>query len=250
MTNTAKVFLPVLLLVLFLPMLGPATAQSFEVASTSALKTGNPSDYLEVKILVTNLTASPLNLQIEITDQSALPEGWETQICFFQNCYPPGVTLKTGQLPASSAELLDIAFATTGTPATGSVKVVVTNTDNPTENVELTFSASTMTTRTSGVPSAGELTLQQNYPNPFSHSKTTSTTIAFRLVESSPVTLKVFNLLGKEVRTLLNEHRPAGRSSASWDGRDNEGRPVPAGIYVYKLSTRSQSLSRRLMITR
>ena len=249
MTNTAKVFLPVLLLALFLPVFGPVAAQSFEVASMSALASGNPSDYLEVKILVTNRTASPLNLQIEITDRSALPEGWETQICFFQNCYPPGVNLKKGQLPASSSELLDIAFATTSTPATGSVKVMVTNTDNPAEKVELTFTASTMTTGAS-VPTAGELNLQQNYPNPFSHSKTTSTTIAFRLAESSPVTLKVFNLLGKEVRTLLSEVRPAGRSSASWDGRDNDGRPVPAGIYVYKLSTRSQSLSRRMMITR
>lgn len=250
MTNTAKVFLPVLLLALFLPLLGPVAAQSFEVAAPSAQATGNPTDYLEVKILVTNLTASPLNLQIEITDRSALPEGWETQICFFQNCYPPTVTLKKGQMPASSSELLDIAFATTATPATGWVKVVVTNTDNPNEKVELTFTASTMTTSTSAIPSAGDLNLQQNYPNPFSHSKTTSTTIAFRLAEPAPVTLKVFNLLGKEVRTLLNEARPAGRSSVSWDGRDNDGRPVPAGIYVYKLSTRSQSLSRRLLITR
>jgi hypothetical protein len=199
---------------------------------------------------VTNTSGKALNLRIEITDRSNLPAGWETQICFFQNCFPPSVVLKDGTMDADLTEPLDIAFATTSEPASGSVTVVVTNLDNTNEKVELTFAASTMGTSSAGSPVASELLLSQNYPNPFSLSKVPNTTIGYRMAEAGNATIKVYNLLGREVRTLVNEFRPVGKSSVTWNGRDNNGRLLPAGIYMYKLTTKSQTLSRRLMITR
>lgn len=249
MKNSAIVFLPLLILALLLPVGGPAAAQSFQVASTTAELSGNPGDYLEVKIPVTNISGKALNLRVEITDRSNLPAGWETQICFFQNCFPPSVTTKDGTMDAGFSEPLDIAFSTTSTPASGSVKVVLTNLDNTNEKVEMTFAASTMVTSASQ-PLASDLALSQNFPNPFALSKVPSTTIGYRLSDAGIATLKVYNLLGKEVRTLVNEFRPAGKSQVNWDGRDNNGRPLPAGIYMYKLTTKTQTLSRRLMITR
>jgi hypothetical protein len=250
MSRIANVFLPFLLLAFLLPVIGPAAAQNFHVASSSAVASGNPMDWVQVKIEVTNVAGKTINLRVEITDRSELAEGWDTQICFFQNCFPPGTTAHDGPMAAGYKEELDITFITNGTPGTGTVKVRVTNLDNTSETADLTFTATTGSTSSAPAPLAGEMMLSQNYPNPFALSKTPATTVTYRMSEAGSMTLKVYNLLGKEVRTLVNEFRPVGKSSVSWDGRDSNGRPVPAGIYVYKLSTRSQTLSRRMMITR
>ena len=74
--------------------------------------------------------------------------------------------------------------------------------------------------------------LDQNYPNPFNPS----TTIKFFLPIKDRISLKVFDLLGREVRTLINnEERPAGNGVAVWDGRNNDGMPVTTGAYFYTL---------------
>ncbi|ROL62345.1 PKD domain-containing protein, partial [Bacteroidetes/Chlorobi group bacterium ChocPot_Mid] len=75
--------------------------------------------------------------------------------------------------------------------------------------------------------------LFQNYPNPLRHS----TTINFTLNYSSQVTLRVFNVLGEEVKTFFNgQKHDAGHYFVSWDGRDNTGRLLPAGVYYYELT--------------
>jgi len=76
--------------------------------------------------------------------------------------------------------------------------------------------------------------LKQNYPNPFNHW----TTIEYEVpADSRMVTLKVFNLLGQEVKTLVNEKRVTGRYSVTWDGRNSSGRQVASGIYFYVLKS-------------
>ena len=73
--------------------------------------------------------------------------------------------------------------------------------------------------------------LKQNYPNPFNPT----TTISFDLPTRSKVTLKVFNLLGQEVSTLIDKELPANSYKVEWDGRSNTGESVASGIYFYKL---------------
>ncbi len=73
--------------------------------------------------------------------------------------------------------------------------------------------------------------LEQNYPNPFNPS----TSIWFDLPTRAKVTLTVFNLLGQEVSTLVDEDLPAGRHLSTWDGHSDNGAPVASGIYFYKL---------------
>ncbi|MCD4773425.1 MAG: T9SS type A sorting domain-containing protein [Bacteroidales bacterium] len=69
----------------------------------------------------------------------------------------------------------------------------------------------------------------KNYPNPFSQS----TVISYRLSISGKVILKVYDMFGQEIRTLVNENQPAGEYSVVWDGTDNSGNSVPNGIYFY-----------------
>jgi photosystem II stability/assembly factor-like uncharacterized protein len=94
------------------------------------------------------------------------------------------------------------------------------------------------------VPTA--LKLEQNYPNPFNPS----TTIRYELSFGSKISLKVYNLLGQEVRTLFSGNRPAGVHSVSWDGRDNQGRSVASGVYVYRLEGRASSETRKMVLAR
>ena len=75
------------------------------------------------------------------------------------------------------------------------------------------------------------------------------TSIAYGLPRNGFVTVKVFNLIGREVRTLVSEVKSAGSHIAIWDGRDDNGGVVPSGIYVYKISTGSSNLSRRMLLS-
>ena len=72
-----------------------------------------------------------------------------------------------------------------------------------------------------------------NYPNPFNPE----TTIRYQLAEESWVSLSVYNLLGEEVKRLVDENQPAGAHSIRWDGRDSYGKQVAGGIYVTKIET-------------
>ncbi len=77
-----------------------------------------------------------------------------------------------------------------------------------------------------------EVALLQNYPNPFNPQ----TTIRFALPGTAEVSLEVFDLRGRKVRTLLKQPRVAvGEHAAVWDGRDDAGRPVASGIYLSRL---------------
>ena len=73
--------------------------------------------------------------------------------------------------------------------------------------------------------------LLQNYPNPFNPE----TVIGFQIPEANHVTIKIFNSLGQEVRTLLDMQYNKGFHSVIWDGKDNLGNSVSSGIYFYRL---------------
>ena len=75
--------------------------------------------------------------------------------------------------------------------------------------------------------------LKQNFPNPFNPS----TSIQFTLPASSFVTLKIFNILGKEVSTLINEERPAGNYEVEFSAKDKNGTQLESGIYLYQLKS-------------
>lgn len=83
--------------------------------------------------------------------------------------------------------------------------------------------------------------LMQNYPNPFNPS----TTIAFSVPSRSFVTLKIYDVLGKEVATLLNEELPAGTFSRVW----NAG-PMSSGVYFYRIQAGTFSNMKRLILLR
>lgn len=88
--------------------------------------------------------------------------------------------------------------------------------------------------------------LYQNYPNPFNPS----TQIQFDLAEHAYTRLVIYNLLGREVRTLIASQLQPGEYRSMWDGCDNSGSLVTSGIYVYRLTAGDFVASRKMMLAR
>ncbi len=86
--------------------------------------------------------------------------------------------------------------------------------------------------------------LQQNFPNPFNPS----TTITYMTSQNTWVTLKIFNLTGQEIRTLVNEFQTTGSRTVKWDGVKNNGTSAASGMYVYKLNAGNVTESRRMLL--
>jgi flagellar hook assembly protein FlgD len=83
-------------------------------------------------------------------------------------------------------------------------------------------------------------------PNPFGDH----TRISFALPSDGAVSLQVFDATGRLVRTLVSSTLPAGPHNVVWEGADEAGRPAPAGLYYYRLSTDAGVVNRSLVLMR
>lgn len=92
----------------------------------------------------------------------------------------------------------------------------------------------------------GDLTLFNNFPNPFSEK----TTISFSLKENQEIKLTIYDLQGKTVATLLNEKKIKGRYEVNWDGRDDNGGLLSTGIYVCEVTTGKNKVFNRIVLSR
>ena len=88
--------------------------------------------------------------------------------------------------------------------------------------------------------------VEQNNPNPFNPV----TFITFETVSEQVITLDVYDLLGRKVKTLASKNFPAGRHTFAWDARDENGRSVSSGIYLYKVMSGRQSITRKMILLR
>ncbi len=77
--------------------------------------------------------------------------------------------------------------------------------------------------------------IEQNFPNPFNPA----TTINYQLPKESDVTVTIYNMIGQEVRSLVDASQPPGYYSVLWNGRDNNNAPVSSGVYLYKIIAQS-----------
>ena len=85
--------------------------------------------------------------------------------------------------------------------------------------------------------------LSNNYPNPFNPT----TIINFSIPENSDVLLEVYNTLGERVRMLVNENYSSGSYSTIWNGRDDFGYEVNAGVYIYRMVTNNFVDTKRMI---
>jgi hypothetical protein len=104
---------------------------------------------------------------------------------------------------------------------------------------QITLRATNIIGNNNDIPT--EYSLNQNYPNPFNPS----TQIEFSIPQNSHITLKVFNVLGKEVATLINGERETGSYSLTWNAQN-----CPSGVYFYRLTAGSYTMTKKLVLMR
>jgi len=86
--------------------------------------------------------------------------------------------------------------------------------------------------------------LFQNYPNPFN----SSTIITYEIEKGEDATLKIYDILGREVRELVNSRQSPGKYRIVWDGKNNQAREVASGIYFYQLNAGNYKETRKLVL--
>lgn len=86
--------------------------------------------------------------------------------------------------------------------------------------------------------------LSQNYPNPFNPS----TIIKYDLAENVNVTMKIYNIAGQEVATIVSGFQEAGSYQVRWDGTNNFGSKVAAGLYIYRLEAGPFTSVKKMML--
>jgi len=150
--------------------------------------------------------------------------------------------LKVDRMPYSTTYYGNVSDLNSATPITVGAdgNLAVENAD-----VQLTPMSATAVgeeDNISAVPSKFELL--QNYPNPFNPS----TTIRYALPKASHVTLKIFNLRGEVVKTLVNGFQSAQNYQVVWNGDNESGQKVAAGIYLYQLQADNYKQTMRLIL--
>lgn len=165
------------------------------------------------------------------------------------------VTLATAQVVVDSTTFVSGAVNTAldATALAVGVPVLVRGTVSGSGEIvasTVVVGSSTVTSvqsdRSSTLPS--DFLLEQNYPNPFNPE----TTLRYRIraVQPQQVVLRIYNLLGQEVVTLVHALQPSGTYTVSWDGRDRFGRPMASGIYLSRLQVGRQAQVRRMVLSR
>jgi len=153
-------------------------------------------------------------------------------------------TFLEGSSPISHKQVEDLALDTLGniwilTQSEG------VNVHNPNGVLGFECIDKTLQIGTTGISSntviAKDFSLNQNYPNPFNPS----TTISFTIPYSSFTTLKVYNLLGQEVATLVNRETEAGSLEIKWNASD-----LSSGIYLYKLQAGSFTETKKMILVK
>lgn len=123
--------------------------------------------------------------------------------------------------------------------------VTLTVTDNG--NATATTTQNVQITNMVGIAAEAALpekfALSQNFPNPFNPS----TTISYALPKKTQVRLTIYNMLGKEIRTLVNRTEDAGYKSVVWDGLDQRGQLISTGVYIYKIQAGEFTHTRKMI---
>ena len=223
-----------LILIVLLVLVSQAVfAQTFTLTIPDTIKSDTLNSQIVFDVVITNITTSPLSVYL-VRKSNILPENWTSSLCF-SSCFAPfldsaATTSDYNSSPLTAGEQRDISLHVNPmvNQGTAYVKLVIGNLNNPSDNKTINFTASTSLTSINDVTAPGGYYLSQNYPNPFNPS----TVISYSVANSGQVTLKLYNIIGKEIATLVNEYKEPGNYYYQFDGKE-----LTSGVYLYKFQS-------------
>ena len=179
----------------------------------------------------------------EVTD-TILETGNSTPRLFFAvNNHPGQVSVGSmkvdGEAGGGDGGLVEFTFQKLGEPVTGYFRV----TDGVLVDLSLALDAVPIVEVGDLKLGSTSFKLEQNVPNPFNPT----TTIAYEIPTAGPVRLVIYNLLGQQVKTLVDETVDAGAYTAAWNGRDALGNAVASGVYLYRMEGDGFSQVKRML---
>jgi hypothetical protein len=239
-----------IILVIFSFFLTPITnAQEIQIITHEMTKYEpiGTSD-IDIYFEIVNISQDT-QIVFEVRTIENIPSGWLSSLCFGDQCYAPFIdsVATTGEFPFPPAmqpgDTLESSIHAYPDPSiigTGYIRIEIGTFRNPGQRYVLDF---TLTTDpTVGVKDDQMLNayqLYQNYPNPFNPS----TRINYKVGEPGLVQLKVYNVLGVEVASLVNEFKNAGNYFS-----DFKASGVSSGIYFYTLSINNFTQTRKMIL--
>lgn len=220
-------------------------AQDISFVPHDTLVYGAPGSEIIFEIDVTNLTASEQTVFI-VRTENIMPAGWTSSLCF-DLCFSSEVdsiatTSTYGSTPLAPGEtrVVSLHVFSNSSIDTGYVQLEAGTFHNPNQRIPTNYTA--ITDPTIGVSDVNVLntySLSQNYPNPFNPS----TKINYTVGEPGLVQLKVYNVLGIEVATLVDEQKGAGSYSADFNAAK-----FSSGVYFYSVSVNNFTQTRKMIL--
>ena len=171
-----------------------------------------------------------------------LPPNWSSSLCFGELCFISSLDSVATDSTLSPGDTLIASLHVTAwmNAGTANVQVQVGTFHDPDNRRVIDYTAIVLP---NSVENEGEQPneyfLAQNFPNPFNPS----TKISYGIQEAGIVNLKVYNILGSEVVTLVNEHKPAGNYEASFGKNE-----LASGVYIYRLTVNNFIQTRKMIL--
>lgn len=217
------------LLVLILALLGTSNifAQAFTFVRIDPYPTSGPvNDVIKSHAVVHNLTSNVIPITINVINRS-VTSGWDSiGFCTWVNCYTSGYYTHTENLPTNTYDTFYVYFYPNNIAGTGSCTVTMTY-QSTTISQDFAVVANPIGIKQIS-NTVKDFSLAQNYPNPFNPS----TKIGFSIPKSNYVDLRIYDLLGREVKVLTSQYMTAGEYELEFDARN-----LSSGMYYYRLQT-------------
>jgi hypothetical protein len=223
-----------MLLVLILSLISTAAySQTFTLAVPDTVKSDSLNSQIVFDVVITNITTSPLSVYL-VRKSNILPENWTSSLCF-SSCFAPFLDsaattpdFNSSPLTAGEQRSISLHVIPVVNQGTAYVKLIIGNLNNTSEYKTLNFTANASVTSINDISAPDGYYLAQNYPNPFNPS----TVINYNVAKAGYVTLKLYNIIGREVASLVNEYKEPGNYYYKLNSNN-----LTSGVYLYKFTS-------------
>jgi hypothetical protein len=192
-----------------------------------------------------------LNEAVHITIMRTLngiPQDWNSSMCIGMSCYSPSTDSITIEIYEGDSASCGLSIQING-QGEGIIELLIFNIDNTSDsiNVDISINATSTVSIHENEPEKGlvkKFALGANYPNPFNPS----TSISYALINSEMVELSIYDMRGRLIRTLFRGNQILGYHTMDWNGTDGQGKPVPAGSYIYTIQVGNEVKTKKMTL--
>lgn len=223
-------------------------SQDLTVHSHDAVITDTLGSEMIFALDLINNSNQELSVTI-VRSTNDLPDGWSSSLCF-DNCFAPfldsiSTSSDFGSSPLGAGETREISLHVfpAVNEGTGNVKIHIRNEFNLSESYAFDITANSTFTSVEDNSDIIDYKLVQNYPNPFNPSTNILYTINPTGESTEYVSLKVFDILGREVASLVDEYQKAGNYSVIFNSNN-----LTSGIYFYELKTENYYQIKKMIL--